>query len=432
MAMPQYESLRPGDLARSRALHWAVTRAIRFGSLIACCCLLMATSVLRVETTAGTIVLEITSSDGVAPVISVDAAHRVSVSTAHGDVSLEISGDKSNPSLRVADGRVEAVVQELTLTPGPNQRVQVRIEPLRIQTPLEPEQVQELQTAWARYTGEPVESENALGMQFQLIPPGRFMMGSPEAEVEALTADESNALWKQYYQSESPRHSVTISEPFLMGAHPVTRGQFRQFVEASGYQTDAQQDREGGYSLINWERSPDVTWRETPGVSQTDEHPVINVSWNDAVAFCRWLSQEESAEYELPTEAQWEYACRAGSQDRWSMGDDETQLNNHVWFVESRIRGTAVVGVKEPNPFGLFDMHGNVYEWCHDWYADNSYSTSSHLDPRGPDTGDYRVIRGGSFWALVRNVRSAHRNVLEPTGRTPFVGFRVTQKIDVK
>src|SRR5262249_55004975 len=154
-------------------------------------------------------------------------------------------------------------------------------------------------------------------------------------------------------------HEVEITHPFYMGQTEVTVGQFRQFVKATGYQTQA--EREGGayrYNPTNgeWKKDANTNWLD-PGPPQTDDHPVINVSWNDAVEFCNWLSKQEGKNYRLPTEAEWEYSCRAASKGRWSFGDNERQLLNYASILSNSQQHTwPVAGLKE-NPWGLYDMH---------------------------------------------------------------------------
>ena len=233
------------------------------------------------------------------------------------------------------------------------------------------------------------------GMQFVLIPAGEFQMGS-------TGADEDAGI------DEKPRHLVRITKPFFLGKYEVTRGQFRKFVESTGYNENA--------------------W-QTPGFEQTDEHPVVNVSWYDAVKYCEWLSKKDGRTYRLPTEAEWEYACRAGSTTHYSFGDNVEDL---VRFgnVEGKNDGfdfTAPVGRFRPNAWGLYDMHGNVWEWCSDWYETNYYQGSPADDPQGPSAAaSLRVLRGGSWNYPPRFVcRSAYRYGESPEYRKDYLGFRL-------
>jgi formylglycine-generating enzyme required for sulfatase activity len=159
----------------------------------------------------------------------------------------------------------------------------------------------------------------------------------------------------------------------------------------------------------------------------TSQHPVERVTWEDAVEFCRKLSElpeEKSAGrvYRLPTEAEWEYACRAGSQTRYSFADNESQLGDYAWYLSNSDSRTHPVGEKKPNAFGLYDMHGNVYEWCQDWSA--TYAGDA-TDPQGSGSGSYRVFRGGSWFIDARYCRAAYRYRFEPADRDFYLGFRV-------
>jgi len=291
------------------------------------------------------------------------------------------------------------------------------------------------------------EISNSIGMKLVLVPAGEFMMGSAEsAEDTAGYFHRAYALdlKADSFKDEHPAHRVRITRPFYLGAYEVTRGQFRQFVSDSDYKTDAEKDGKGGYgfnaSESKWEQKPEYTWRNA-GFEQADSHPVVNVSWNDAVAFCEWLSRREGKTYRLPTEAEWEYACRAGTTTRYSCGDDAeglAQVGNVAdaaakatfpdwkWTIAARdgYVFTAPVGTFRPNRFGLYDMHGNAWEWCADWYGSEYYAASPANDPTGPDSRDARVLRGGSWDFGPDLVRSAFRYWFAPGSRLDSSGFR--------
>jgi formylglycine-generating enzyme required for sulfatase activity len=272
---------------------------------------------------------------------------------------------------------------------------------------------------------------NSIGMRLNLIPAGEFVMGSSDSDKDAR-------------DDEKPQHRVRITQPFYLGVHPITRGQFRRFVEATRYQTEAAKDGKGGYGWdeedLEWVRDPKLTW-QTPGIDQTDDHPVVRVSWNDASAFCDWLSQQEGQKYRLPTEAEWEYACRAGTTKRFSFGDRARALDQYAWYSNNSILqeqqvgegiilmpgGTHPVGEKKSNAFGLNDMHGNVWEWCSDWYDEDYYEQSPAADPRGPGRAAYRVFRGGSWEDVAEDARSACREWRIPEVRGNTLGFRLAR-----
>jgi formylglycine-generating enzyme required for sulfatase activity len=251
------------------------------------------------------------------------------------------------------------------------------------------------------WSGEPVAVAAARPALVDLVPisGGTFRMGSPESE-------------EGRYPSEGPVHEVRLA-PFDCMRFPVTRRLYRQIVG-----TDPGQPK----------------WA-------AGKRPVNYVSWLDAVAFCNLLSEREGLTscyqidkndvvtwqraangYRLPTEAEWEYACRAGSSTRWSFGDDEASLVEHAWFDGNSADQPQPVGRKKPNAWGLHDMHGNVLEWCWDWFR--PYSEAATTDPDGPPKEEVRVLRGGSFVASARDLRSAVRRGYWLGHHYWFVGFR--------
>jgi formylglycine-generating enzyme required for sulfatase activity len=257
---------------------------------------------------------------------------------------------------------------------------------------------------------------NAAGMTLVLIPAGEFLMGSPDTDAAAKDV-------------EKPRHRVRISRPFYLEAHEVTIAEFRAFVAATGYRTEAEASGHGG-SVYNaatkrFEQSPELNWRN-PGIAhrQGDDEPVVQVSWNDAMAFCHWLSGVDQRSYRLPSEAEWEYACRAGSTTRWCMGDDPAGLDQFAWIRDQAGCTCHPVGGKKPNDFGLHDMHGNVWEWCLDRFG--PYSAEPVVDPTGALFGGARILRGGACArADVDRSRSASRLRHHASFRFHKYGFRV-------
>ncbi len=232
------------------------------------------------------------------------------------------------------------------------------------------------------------EITNSIGLKLVLIPSGKFTMGLPKDEKDR-PPDET-------------QHEVEISKPFYLGKYTVTVGQFRQFVKDTGYKTEAEKGHEIGWGWNadkkSFEGGKEYTW-QNPGWEQTDDHPVVNATWNDAVAFCEWLSKKEGQKYRLPTEAEWEYSCRAGTKTRFYSGDNEETLkgvaniadasfnqkySDTSWAVawDDGYPFTAPVGKFKPNAFSLYDMHGNVRQWCQDWYG--TYPQGKVTDPQGP------------------------------------------------
>jgi len=250
---------------------------------------------------------------------------------------------------------------------------------------------------------------DASGPAMIWLPGGTFTMGSPEGVGK---------------NDEHPAHEVTLSH-YAVGQHPVTVGDFRRFVEAEGYRTEAEEgDGAWIWNKGNLRQERDASWRN-PYMSQDDSHPVVCISWNDARAYCEWLSNETGQTYGLLTEAQWEHACCAGRMMAYSFGDDAGGLEAHAWYRDNAGDGTHPVGRKAPNAWQLYDMHGNVLEWCEDWYG--GYSSEPEQDPSGPESGSYRVIRGGSWFDDAGICRSAYRNWVDPSYRGGNLGFRLSR-----
>ncbi len=216
-------------------------------------------------------------------------------------------------------------------------------------------------------------------MEMHAIPGGEFLMGSPE---------------KLGYADEYPQHRATLS-PFYIGKYPITQAQWRAVMRTNS-------------SHFNG-----------------PNHPVDSVTWDEAFEFCRRLSYATSRIYRLPTEAEWEFACRAGMQTQFNYGDEEEFIVQYAWCLTNSGNHTHPVGEKKPNGWGLYDMHGNVWEWCHDWYGANYYQHSPSVNPFGPAKGTSRVLRGGSWYSLPNYCRNAGRSNHQPDLRDPLVGFRV-------
>ncbi|HMO92659.1 MAG TPA: SUMF1/EgtB/PvdO family nonheme iron enzyme [Pirellulaceae bacterium] len=274
----------------------------------------------------------------------------------------------------------------------------------------------ESQQRWSDYLQTQVTIENSIGMELVLIPPGEFMMGSTDAE---------NGL-----DGEKPQHRVQISQPFLLGRTEVTQKQWKSVMGTEPWKEDGK--------LRDY-------------VREGDDYPATVVSWEDAAKFCNALSKRDGKQpvyriagengrdtimdrdsdgYRLPTEAEWEYACRGGTTTAFSFGNEESKLSDYAWWGGFSDDGNAKdekyahrVGLKRSNPFGLHDMHGNLWEWCWDWYG--AYPSGSVSDPTGVDTGSFRVGRGGGWRNIPRYCRSAIRRRNDPSFRFHGLGFRV-------
>jgi formylglycine-generating enzyme required for sulfatase activity len=231
-----------------------------------------------------------------------------------------------------------------------------------------------------------VDLGKGVKLEIVLIPAGEFMMGSPDSEEDA-------------FPFEKPQHRVRITKPFYLGKYLVTQEQ--------------------------WE----AVMGNSPSHFNGPKNPVETVSWDDCQEFFKNLNTQSAAvggKFQLPSEAQWEYACQAGSKTKNYFGDDETRLGDYAWYVKNSDDKTHPVGKKKPNAWGLYDMHGNVWEWCQDWWKVGYDKDSPVGDPTGAATGARRVARGGGWYSPARYCRSAYRPGFLPGGRGYDVGFRVS------
>lgn len=270
----------------------------------------------------------------------------------------------------------------------------------------------------AQKLGVPVAFENSLGMRFVLIPAGKFMMGSRETAAEVAASCAMTNAQAGWFVDEHPRHEVTLSSAFYMSIHEVTQGSYDAVTTPK--------PAPGAPPVKS--RSDDY-----PAGFKGANHPVVDVSWNDAEKFCKDLgarADEKGREYALPTEAQWEYACRAGTETPFSFGEtiSTDQANYHGGYIygngrkgENREK-TLPAGSLPPNAWGLHEMHGNVSEWCADRYG--TYDGAAETDPQGPGQTDgaTRVLRGGSWRSYPGACRSSFR---VSNGGGLHVGFRV-------
>ena len=318
---------------------------------------------------------------------------------------------------------------------------------------------------------------NSIGMRFVMISAGEYVRGfetSNRRDHQFYLAHQYSN--RQNFKDETPAHRVAITKSFEIGTTEVTVGQFRQFVEATGYVTEA--EKNGGALgcfpdekdyVDRFRKSPDVTWK-TPGFEQTDDHPVVAVSWNDAQEFCKWLSEKEKKTYRLPSEAEWEYVCRSGKSTWYSWGENPDDAYEHANVADGALESaqprttsyqravklkaddgdgvvfTAAVASFQPNSWGLYDIHGNVWEWCEDRWSADLYERYFDGVPRQKreevlienprfvdetdqhEYGDWRVIRGGAWTCAPASVRCSIRTLAEASDATVYTGFRVVRE----
>lgn len=267
---------------------------------------------------------------------------------------------------------------------------------------------------------QPIEFTNSIGMKFRLIPASEFMMGSSES-FESMKKNYGLLFAKGFDVREHPQHRVRITKPFRIGVTEVTQEQYQRVMGTNPSDFSAKGPCADIVRGLN-----------------TSTFPVDGVSWQEAGEFCRRLSLREGVEYRLPTEAEWEYACRAGTKTRWCCGDDTATLQEYAWcrdpteHPEGRTYYWSLhpVAQKKPNEWGLYDMHGNVTEWCSDWFSFDYYARSPIDNPPGPATPtkqleSYRVARGGGAVFRASQCRSAFRVEVGERGIGGGTGFRV-------
>jgi len=331
------------------------------------------------------------------------------------------------------------------------------------------------------HAAEPAGTDS-LGTQFVRLPAGEFRMGASKHDgtnvIETThpydtIPDGVGSTYEMRFK-ESPAHQVRLTEPFEIATHEVTVDQWKRFLEATGYHstveaaggilTPVPDDRPG---VLMIDTLPEADW-QSPGFEQAGNHPVVGISWEDANAFCQWMTQVEGRQYRLPTEAEWEYACRAGTDTIYSTGNDpqdvvktgnmadasfaelysDATARQRVIEVAKRHDDgyvyTAPIGSYPPNPWGLHDMHGNVWEWTNDIYLEKEYQRRMReeakeevvTDPTGPkeapaqEFGNWRVVRGGSWMLGPIGARCSMRGYWQGDSGSAYIGFRVVREAE--
>jgi sulfatase modifying factor 1 len=311
-------------------------------------------------------------------------AVKVDAALAKGDWKTALALDADNrEGLRLKDAAVTAALAKgdwtVVLSLDPNNS-----DGLRMQAAAEKAAI---------LAGDPIT--NTILMTFNNIPSGTFMMGSPQTEKDR--------------QDDEQQHKVRITKPFYMQTTEVTQGQWKALMDTE-------------------------PWKGRGDVKEGANYPATWISRDNAVAYCEKLSEKERKRYRLPTEAEWEYACRARTETRWSFGNDENELGDYAWWLKNAIdqgeKYAHQVGLKKPNAFGLYDMHGNVWEWCQDYYGEDYYKQSTEKDPRGQPQGSLRVLRGGSWGGSASDARSAFRGRNEAGSHNLYDGFRLVRELD--
>jgi formylglycine-generating enzyme required for sulfatase activity/serine/threonine protein kinase len=332
----------------------------------------------------GMLVVEIDEQLGKDVQVAVSqGGEKVKVADAKSGWTLSLDAGKYDLAVQGGDDQFQLDSQSVTVTHGGQVKVKVTLKPPPAAVaPFDAKQARKYQDRWARYLGVPVEMTNSIGMKLLLVPPGEFMMGEG-----------------------GDAHKVTITKAFYLGKYEVTQEEWEEVMGTGN----------------------------NPSQFKGPTHPVECVSWDDCQVFFRKLMEREKetgavsrGEYRLPTEAQWEYACRAGSTGGWCFGDNELGLDDYGWYEKNSERKTHPVGEKKPNAWSLFDICGNVWEWCADRFDGNYYKASPLSDPTGPSSGSDRVDRGGCWKELARFCRSAYRNRNGPGDRYYVLGFRVS------
>lgn len=362
-----------------------------FGALLA--------SVIYVQTDRGT--LEIKSDDD-----------EVNVRVEQDGKLITLVDLKANKEIRLRAGTYQVALgdgeqdlgldaDEFTLHRGGKEVLRIRRQsPVLARLPFDAGEAKRHQERWVRFRGAEATVKNDLGMTLALIPPADFEMRAG--------------------------YRVKITKPYYLGTHEVTLAQFRRFAEAAQYKSTLEGDGRGVVELDSFKELPGLNWR-SPKLAVSDDHPVTGVSWGDADRFCAWLSEQEKKKYRLPTEAEWEWAARCGSASMFAWGDDWHAGGDYEWYNGNSDDHAHPVGQKLPNAWGVYDINGNLVEWCGDWSL-NPLPQAEVSDPTGPLlSAGTRILRGGSFREAAAPF--TNRGSFGPDSSMIHVGFRVCREL---
>lgn len=349
---------------------------------------------------------------------------------------------------------VESTVPAPAPQPTAQTPVQETSVPPRAVAPFTRAHARQYQEAWAQYLHTSVEISGSLDQKLILIPPGEFLMGITDEQTEAVIHSAmrlglTEEAARLDFGDAQPQHRVILAQPYWMSATEVTVAQYKTFADTAKYQSVL--ERLFAENPMAQEKRPigsNNTWREF-GSKFGKSSPVVAIAWNDAVAFCNWLSKREgfnpcystvtsevSAEpiphqngYRLPTEAEWEFACRAGTATPHSAGVSWKELADVAWFAQEWNSGPRGVGQGHPNPFGVYDLHGNVFEWCQDRYDPTWYERSPVKNPDNQISGSLGVMRGGDWFYHDLSAHSSARTRSPRASASYHAGFRIVRSM---
>ncbi len=339
--------------------------------------------------------------------ININGEQNYSVLMSSGITKLPIDAGDNFVEINPLDGGTDGYMEEMLIEKRGNYKLKIKLGAKRLA--LKKERLD--RERW----GDLGPIIGRLESNMIYVEGGSFMMGCTPEEI-GCSGDEH------------PRHEITLSS-YYISKYEVTKKEFGEFVRQTDYKTDAEKE---GWSYVwngsEWNKETGVNWRHNVSGrgNQGDDHPVIRVSWNDAVAYSEWLSKKTGKSYRLPTEAEWEYASRGGNQSRGYLYSGSNKIDLVAWYDGNSGGKTHAIGEKRANELGLYDMTGNVWEWCSDWYGKDYYNVSKgKSNPIGPTSGTDRVRRGGSWYHAPKICRVAFRSRFTPSFRFINVGFRV-------